>query len=68
MMTDLKIEGMSCGHCVAAVEKALRGVEGVEAASVNLDEGTATVQGNVDLTTLMAAVAEEGYTATPKES
>ncbi|MHC1715511.1 MAG: cation transporter, partial [Acidaminococcaceae bacterium] len=32
--TIIKIEGMSCGHCKAAVEKALKAVAGVETAVV----------------------------------
>ncbi|MBC9783643.1 copper chaperone CopZ [Heliobacterium chlorum] len=37
-MTDitLKVEGMSCGHCKAAVEKALHSLTGVSKAEVNL--------------------------------
>ena len=34
--TIIKIEGMSCGHCKAAVEKALKAVPGIETAVVNL--------------------------------
>ena len=67
MMTTLKIDGMSCGHCVTAVEKALRGVDGVQAVTVSLEEGTAKVQGNADQASMLAAVAEEGYTATPQD-
>lgn len=65
MMTELNIEGMSCGHCVAAVEKALRGVPGVELVTVSLEEGKAAVQGNAEQAAMVAAVAEEGYVATP---
>lgn len=64
MMTNLKIDGMSCGHCVTAVEKALKSVGGVEAVSVSLEEGSAKVQGNADRAAMITAVAEEGYTAT----
>ncbi len=34
----IKIEGMSCGHCKAAVEKALEEVAGVTSAVVNLEK------------------------------
>lgn len=63
MTTILKIEGMSCGHCVAAVRSALQTVRGVDGAEVRLDEGRATVFGNVPAAELIEAVAEEGYTA-----
>lgn len=62
---ELTIEGMNCGHCQAAVARALRGVTGVERAEVDLATGTAVVEGNVDTGQLVAAVAEEGYRAAP---
>jgi copper ion binding protein len=42
--TTLKVTGMSCSGCAANVEKALKGVAGVSAASVNLKEGKAVVE------------------------
>ena len=39
----LDIEGMTCASCVNRVEKALSGVDGVDAAAVNLATRTATV-------------------------
>lgn len=64
-MTELKIEGMSCSHCSAAVKRALEGVDGVTTAEVDLQAGRATVQGSAPVAELVAAAAEEGYTATP---
>lgn len=64
-MTELKIEGMSCTHCSAAVERALKGVVGVTDAQVDLQGGRASVQGSASVADLVAAVTEEGYTATP---
>ncbi len=61
--TTLRIEGMSCEHCVRAVEKALRSVDGVQDAQVDLASGSARVQGNADPARLIEAVAAEGYTA-----
>jgi copper chaperone CopZ len=63
MTTELKIEGMTCGHCVIAVRKALEAVPGVQTAEVNLAGGKATVDGNAELAALVEAVEEEGYTA-----
>ncbi|HEX7004608.1 MAG TPA: cation transporter [Trueperaceae bacterium] len=63
-MTQLKIGGMSCGHCQAAVESALKSVDGVEQVRVDLASGTAEVEGDADLEALVAAVQEEGYQAT----
>ena len=41
-MTRIKIRGMSCGHCVAAVTKALEEIEGIRGVSVDLEKGEAT--------------------------
>lgn len=64
-MTQLKIEGMSCQHCVAAVNEALAEVEGVKRVlKVDLDSGIAEIEGDADTQALLAAVREEGYEAT----
>jgi copper chaperone len=65
MQTQLKIEGMSCNHCVLSVREALESVPGVEKASVDLAAGTAVVEHNdaVSQEQLTTAVAEEGYRA-----
>ncbi len=59
----LKITGMTCQHCVQAVNQALRSVPGVEQVEVNLDSGTAVIQGTAERDRLIAAVTEEGYAA-----
>ncbi len=63
-MTKLKIEGMSCQHCVKSVDAALSDVPGVDrVVAVRLDEGEAEVEGSADPNALVAAVEEEGYDA-----
>jgi Cu+-exporting ATPase len=60
----LPVRGMHCAACVGKVEGALRGVPGVEAASVNLATEQATVTfdpGRADVGALQAAVAAAGY-------
>ncbi len=54
---------MSCAGCVAAVEKALQGVPGVERAQVNFAANTALVSGDVAVDTLIKAVVDAGYEA-----
>ncbi|MFO7545648.1 MAG: heavy metal-associated domain-containing protein [Trueperaceae bacterium] len=61
--TVLEIQGMTCGHCQAAVKKALEKVGGVRSADVDLAGGRATVEGTADLAALIAAVEDEGYRA-----
>jgi len=66
MTVELTIEGMSCEHCVARVQKALAGVEGVTAAEVTLEPGSATVRGeDLNVADLVEAVDRVGYTARP---
>lgn len=62
-MTNLKITGMTCGHCVRSVTGALKGVPGVKAAEVDLRSGAAKVEGEADPAALVAAVEDEGYKA-----
>ncbi|WP_005031914.1 CopZ family metallochaperone [Holophaga foetida] len=62
-MIRLKIEGMTCGHCVQHVKTALLGVPGVQAAEVDLKSRSAQVTGLADPSALIAAVEEEGYQA-----
>jgi copper chaperone CopZ len=62
----LKVTGMSCGHCQATVEQALKGVSGVYFAIVDLEDGEAEVDFNDDAITtaqLVAAVQRAGYAA-----
>ena len=63
MKKILKVEGMTCGHCKAAVEKALKAVDGVEDAVVSLEEKTAevTLSKEVPVDVLEKAVTDAGY-------
>jgi copper chaperone len=64
--TTLKIDGMSCNHCVARVENALKSVEGVESAKVSLENKEALVKydpSKADREKLKDAVEEVGYSA-----
>jgi copper chaperone CopZ len=63
MAIVLKIDGMTCGHCTASVEKALLGVPGVSAAKADLAAKTATVTAadTVDRKALAAAVDDIGF-------
>jgi len=65
---ELAIEGMTCASCVGRVEAALRKVEGVQDAVVNLATERATIRGVADVSTLLAVVAAAGYDARPIEA
>ncbi len=59
----LSLEGMSCASCVGRVERALRAVEGVTEAAVNLGTEAAEVRfrSPADLAQMAAAVERSGY-------
>ena len=59
----LPIEGMTCASCVGRVEKALKKVEGVENAEVNLATEKAMISSSqpLDLIALTKAVERAGY-------
>lgn len=60
----IQVEGMSCGHCKAAVEGALNKLEGVSTAEVNLGEKNVTVQfdsSKISEEALKNEIEEAGY-------
>lgn len=63
---QLQIGGMSCEHCVRRVEKALRGVDGVMDAKIDLAAESASVTmaaDRADVDALIRAVEDAGYIA-----
>jgi len=62
----LHVTGMTCGHCQAKVEQALKGIAGVYTAVVDLQDGEAEIDFNDDSITtqqLVAAIVKAGYGA-----
>ncbi|OIJ13066.1 copper resistance protein CopZ [Anaerobacillus alkalilacustris] len=60
----ISVEGMSCGHCKAAVEGVLGKLEGVSSAEVNLASKNVTVQfdsSKVSEDKLKNEIEEAGY-------
>lgn len=64
MEKTLKIEGMSCPHCVRHVTDALNAIEGVTVQKVSLEEKTALIKlsQDIDDDILKEAVEKAGYT------
>jgi len=61
----LKIDGMTCGHCVMHVQKALRALDGVDVEQVQI--GSATLQydpAKRQLDDILGAIRDEGYAPT----
>ena len=63
MEKTIRIDGMSCSHCSARVEKALNAIDGVSA-TVNLEEKTATLTLETEVadSVISEAVEDAGFT------
>ncbi|MGF2617710.1 copper chaperone CopZ [Rossellomorea vietnamensis] len=60
----LNVSGMSCGHCVKAVEGSVGELNGVQSVQVNLDSGKVDVTYNSDevsLDTIKETIDDQGY-------
>lgn len=57
----IQIEGMTCQHCQRAVQEALAEVPGVESVRVDLETGSAWVDGAAKPDQVREAVLEAGY-------
>lgn len=64
--TTVKIEGMSCGHCTARVEKVLNALPGIRA-KVILNDNMAYIESdeNINDKAVRDAIEEAGYTPLP---
>jgi copper chaperone CopZ len=61
---EIKIEGMTCGHCAMSITKELSGLTGVSDVQVDHTKGSAVVElTGVSNEQLADAVTEAGYTA-----
>ena len=61
--TTITVDGMTCGHCVSAVQSEVGRIQGVSDVSVDLASGVVTIVGDraPDPEALRAAVEEAGY-------
>ena len=58
---ELRITGMSCSHCVAAVKKALESVPGVARAEVEVGRARVLAERPIDRDALASAIRDAGY-------
>ena len=63
-MYEYDIPDMNCGHCVAAIEKAIKAADPQAAANVDLIKRRALVTTAVDPDAIATAIDEAGYPAT----
>ncbi|BAB04275.1 copper chaperone CopZ [Halalkalibacterium halodurans] len=64
METTLNVKGMSCQHCVKAVEENVGQLTGVEKVTVQLDKGTVNVsykEDQVSIDKIKDTIEDQGY-------
>lgn len=60
-MIELHVGGMSCGHCVRAVERAVLARDAAAKVSVDLASGVVRIAGALTRDAAAQAIAAEGY-------
>ena len=60
---ELKVQDMSCGHCVNSVTKAVQGIDPEAKVDVDLDAGRVSIASAADPATVRSAIEEAGYPA-----
>ncbi|MGK7377345.1 copper chaperone CopZ [Planococcus sp. 1R117A] len=64
MNETLKVQGMSCAHCVNAVESSVGELQGVSAVKVDLGKGEVTVaydNSKTSLNEIQETIEDQGY-------
>ena len=64
MIETLKVQGMSCSHCVNSVETGVGELEGFSSVAVDLKKGEVAVDydaGKTSLNEIQEAIEEQGY-------
>lgn len=64
MKETIKVQGMSCNHCVNAVEGSVSELAGVSSVKVNLEQGEVIVEFDNNQTTLdqiKDVIEDQGY-------
>ena len=61
-MTEFKVAGMSCQHCVKAVTSSIQALDARARVEVDLASGLVKVESNQESAALKAAIDEAGYT------
>ena len=57
----LKVDGMSCSHCVTAVTGAVQGIDPAARVTVDLEAGQVRVDSSAEAGRVAGAIAAEGY-------
>jgi copper chaperone len=63
-MTKLHVPDMSCGHCTAAIEKAIGNLDAKAVVSTDLETKTVEIISSLSKDVILQTLADEGYPAT----
>lgn len=63
-MLRYHVEGMTCGHCVQTVTKAVKGVDGSANVNIDLTSKLVEVETTAEPERVASAIQEAGYTPT----
>ena len=66
MKNEFIVGDMTCKHCKMTIEKKLNSLEGVTKVSVNIDEKTVGVNGDINAEKIEDAIRDAGYTPEKK--
>ncbi|MBH3461675.1 heavy-metal-associated domain-containing protein [Pseudomonas putida] len=64
-MQVFNVQGMSCGHCVKAVTRAVQEQDATAQVEVDLGAKQVRVQSQLGVQRILEAIREEGYQAEP---
>jgi copper chaperone CopZ len=64
-MHELKVEGMTCGHCTARVTQAVKSLDPEARVEIDLPNRQVRIESDCELAELADALAEAGYSAVP---
>ncbi len=67
-MYHLNVEDVTCGHCAATVEKAVKAADPKAKVAVNLEAKTASIESEIGSHVFIAAIEDAGYRASFKKS
>jgi copper ion binding protein len=62
-MHEIRVDGMSCNHCVSKVTRAVRTIDELAKVDVQLAAKTVLVESDADVDDLIAAISDAGYAA-----
>jgi copper chaperone len=62
------VDGMTCGHCVRAITRAVQALDPAAQVAVDLAARSVDVQADLPVQQVVASIVAAGYTVTPKEA